>query len=64
MENFTSRYIYDMRSLIGSLQQGTAETSPAFSQMRYLGTNFKYGTATITWNREDAAKYASTFRSK
>ncbi len=64
MGKLTSRYIYDMRSLIGRLQQGTAETSPASSQMRYLDTNLKYGTATITWNREDAAKYASTFRSK
>jgi hypothetical protein len=26
--------------------------------MKYLDTNFKYGTATITWNKEDAGKYS------
>jgi hydroxyacylglutathione hydrolase len=60
MEELTSRYIYDMRTLIEKIKEGTAETAPASSQIRYLDTNFKYGTATITWNRDDAAKYENS----
>lgn len=57
-EKLTARYIYDMRTLIENMKQGTAEATPMSSQMKYLDTNFKYGTATITWNKEDAGKYS------
>jgi glyoxylase-like metal-dependent hydrolase (beta-lactamase superfamily II) len=57
-EKLTVRYIYDMRTLIEKMKNGTAEATPMPSQMKYLDTNFKYGTATITWNKEDAGKYA------
>lgn len=61
MEKLTSQYIYDMRTLIEKIKQGSAATSKSASQMPYLNTNFKYGTATITWNSEDAVKYAESF---
>ncbi|MBK7711746.1 MAG: MBL fold metallo-hydrolase [Bacteroidales bacterium] len=57
-EELTARYVYDMRTLIEKMRQGTAEATPMPSQMRYLDTNFKYGTATITWNKKDAGKYS------
>jgi hydroxyacylglutathione hydrolase len=63
-EKLTAQYVYDMRTLIEEMKQGTAEASPMSSQMKYLDTNFKYGTATITWNKEDAGKYVKTFSIK
>jgi glyoxylase-like metal-dependent hydrolase (beta-lactamase superfamily II) len=63
-EKLTASYIYDMRTLIEKMRLGTAEASPMSSQMKYLDTNFKYGTATITWNKEDAVKYSMEFGNK
>jgi glyoxylase-like metal-dependent hydrolase (beta-lactamase superfamily II) len=63
-EKLTARYVYDMRTLIEKLKLGTAEATPMASQMKYLDTNFKYGTATITWNKVDAEKFAKTFSIK
>ena len=60
----TSQYIYDMRTLITRIGEGTAELSPASSQMRFLDTNFKYGTATITWNKEAAEQYADSLKAE
>lgn len=63
-EKLTARYVYDMRTLIEKMKMGTAEATPMSSQMKYLDTNFKYGTATITWNKEDAEKFARTYSIK
>ena len=63
-EKLTAQYVYDMRTLIEKMKLRTAEATPMSSQMRYLDTNFKYGTATITWNKEDAEKFAKTFSIK
>lgn len=63
-EKLTAAYVYDMRILIEKIKQGTAEATPMSSQMKYLDTNFKYGTATITWNKEDAGKYSREFNIK
>jgi hydroxyacylglutathione hydrolase len=63
-EKLTAQYVYDMRTLIEKMKLGTAEASPMSSQMKYLDTNFKYSTATITWNKEDAGKYARKFSIK
>ena len=61
--SLASRYIYDMRTLIGRIGQGIAESEPMSSDVRpTLNANFKYGTATITWNSEDAEKYASLYK--
>jgi len=64
LEKLTAAYVYDMRTLIEKIKQGTAEATPMSSQMKYLDTNFKYGTATITWNKEDAGKYSREFNIK
>lgn len=59
-EKLTCQYILDMRTLIGRIGEGSAETSSMTASMPFLDTNFKYGTATITWNKEAAAKYAAS----
>jgi glyoxylase-like metal-dependent hydrolase (beta-lactamase superfamily II) len=63
-EKLSASYVYDMRTLIEKIKQGTSEETSVSNQFKYLDTNFKYGTATITWNKKDAAKYAGTFSSK
>lgn len=60
-EKIGSEYIYDMKTLIEKIRKGTSEEIPVSNQFKYLDTNFRYGTATITWNKADAAKYAGTF---
>lgn len=62
LENLTSQYIYDMRTLIQKMSEGTAESSPMAAARGFLDTNFKYGTATITWNKEASAKYAASLK--
>jgi glyoxylase-like metal-dependent hydrolase (beta-lactamase superfamily II) len=53
----TSQYIFDMETLIGKIGEGNAiEEKTTYN--KYLDTNFRYGTATITWNKADALKYA------
>jgi len=47
-----------MQTLIERIGKGTAEAEPTSTQIPFLDTNFKYGTATITWNREAAERYA------
>ena len=56
------RYVYDMRTLIERIGQGTAEREAVSLPLSFLDTNFKYATATITWNREAAAEYAEAVR--
>ena len=60
----TAQYIYDMRTLIEKISQGTAESNPMSPSRGFLDTNFKYGTATITWNKEAAAKYADSVKAE
>ena len=58
-----AQYIYDMQTLITEMGKGNAETEPMSSSfLKFLDTNFKYGTATITWNKEAAEKYLNTRR--
>jgi glyoxylase-like metal-dependent hydrolase (beta-lactamase superfamily II) len=64
MDKLTSRYIYDMRTLIEKIGTGEAESEPMSASSSYLNTNFKYGTATITWNKKDAAKYMESLSKK
>lgn len=62
VKDLTSQYIYDMKTLTEKLRQGTADAAAANSGRNYLDTNFKYGIATITWNKEDAAKLAGSLK--
>mgnify|MGYP000112022127 CR=1 FL=1 len=55
----TAQYIYDMQTLIQEMAKGNAKTEGMSSSfLKFLDTNFIYGTATITWNKEAAEKYA------
>ena len=58
--NLSGQYIYDMRTLIDKMRAGNAETEAMSAPMSFLDTNFKYGTATITWNKEAAEKLANS----
>jgi glyoxylase-like metal-dependent hydrolase (beta-lactamase superfamily II) len=60
----TAQHIYDMRGLIERIGQGTAEAEEISTFIPFLDTNFKYGTATITWNAEAAARYADSIRAR
>jgi glyoxylase-like metal-dependent hydrolase (beta-lactamase superfamily II) len=54
----TSQYIYDMQTLIKEMENGTAAMEAMSSFFPFLDTNFSYGTATITWNREAARRFS------
>lgn len=58
----TGQYIYDMRTLIEKIGEGVAGSEPMSPARQFMDTNFKYGTATITWNREAAEQYADSLR--
>lgn len=63
-EKLTSQYIYDMKTLIERIGSGNAETENMLAPRPFLDTNFKYETATISWNKEAAARYADSVREK
>jgi hydroxyacylglutathione hydrolase len=64
LKKLTAQYVYDMRTLIERMGRGTAESEAVSLQIPFLDTNFKYGTATITWNKAAAAKYAESARAE
>ena len=60
LDKLTAQYIYDMRTLIDKIADGTAETETSTKQaFAFLDTHFKYAGAKITWNKEAAAKFAA-----
>ena len=61
-DGLNARYIYDMRTLIGEMQKGAIQPEDMSSFISFLDANFTYGSATITWNKEAAAKFASTHK--
>lgn len=56
IEKLTFQYLDDMQTLIGQIYDGTAQSEPYSTARAYLNANFKYGMATITWNKEDSEK--------
>ena len=64
LEPLTARYVYDMETLIHRIGLGIAESEKMSAPISFLDTNFKYGKATITWNKGAAAKYAESVRAK
>lgn len=58
-EKLTAQYIFDMQTLIDKIGEGKAEEEKT-TYNKYLDTNFRYGTATITWNKADALKYSGS----
>lgn len=58
MEKLTAQYVSDMQELIKRIgEDSAAEEKTTYN--KYLDTNFRYGTATITWNKADAEKYSA-----
>ncbi len=57
LEKLTIDYIYDMDQLMNKMKEGSAVVEDVSYQFPFLNANFKYGTATITWNKEAAEKY-------
>jgi hydroxyacylglutathione hydrolase len=58
-EKLDAKYIFDMQTLITKIGEGKAEEEKV-TYNKYLDTNFRYRTATITWNKEDAMKYVQS----
>lgn len=60
----TARYVYDMRTLIEIIGQGAADTEAVSLPLSFLDTNFRYGLATITWNKAAGLRYAASVLSR
>lgn len=60
-ENLPMQYILDMRTLIQKIGQGQAAEEPVTFNP-YLNREFRYGSAIITWNKADEAKYVESLR--
>lgn len=58
-KDLDAQYVSDMKTLIEKIGQGTATEEKVNFNRSYLDTNFSYGTAVITWNKDDAEKYSS-----
>lgn len=52
-------YLRDMKQLIENIKAGTVETEPTALGRPGLDTYFRYGTACIVWNGEQAKKIAA-----
>jgi glyoxylase-like metal-dependent hydrolase (beta-lactamase superfamily II) len=59
-EELTIQYLNDMSTLIERIGTGTADIQSVSFNFPFLDTNFKYGSATITWNKEAAERYAKS----
>ena len=62
MEKLTMQYLYDMESLIERMGLGIAESEKMSVMVPFIDTNFKYRSATISWNKDAAAEYADSMR--
>ncbi len=56
------QYLDDMASLIDRIAAGVAEAVPYETFIPFLNTNFIYGSAIITWNRDAAERYVEAKR--
>lgn len=64
LDKLTAQYIFDMKTLIEKIGEGSAETEGMSAFISFLNTNFKYGTATITWNEEAASRYRESIHNQ
>ena len=60
-EELGMAYLRDMKQLIDNIGAGTAATEPCTIRPG-LDTYFRYGTACILWNAEQAQAYAASYR--
>ena len=58
LEKLDMQYLLDMSQLVDQIGRGEAAQEPYSTFMGLLDTNFKYGTAIVTWNKAQAAAYA------
>ena len=58
-EKLTVQYLYDMESLIERMELGIAETEKMPAIIPFMNTNFRFGTAAISWNKEAASEFAA-----
>lgn len=56
LEKLDIQYLRDMQTLIAQIKDGSAEWEPYSIGRMSLNANFKYGTATITWNSDYAER--------
>lgn len=54
-------YIRDMKALLNEMEAGTAATEPSNLDRPNLDTYFRHGQAIVTWNAEQAEKYARQY---
>ena len=57
-QSLDMQYLLDMSQLVDQIGRGEAAQEPYSTFMGLLDTNFKYGTAIVTWNKAQAAAYA------
>jgi hypothetical protein len=57
--NLLFQYVLDMKTLIARIKDGCAKKERVTFNP-YLNTNFRYGSAVITWNEDDAARFSGS----
>ena len=62
LEKLTVQYVYDMESLIERMGFGIADSEKMSAIVPFMDTNFKFGNAAISWNKEAADDYSSSVR--
>lgn len=59
LEKLDMQYLLDMQTLCEQMKTGEAYSEPYSSGNRMMDTNYKFGTATITWNKAGGDAYAA-----
>lgn len=60
-EEFGMDYLCDMQELLNNMEKGTAESTPSGLDHPVLDTYFRYGTAIVVWNAEQAEQYRNIY---
>ena len=58
---FGMDYLCDMQQLLNEIERGTATTTPSGLDHPVLDTYFRYGTAIVVWNAEQAEQYRNIY---
>lgn len=54
-------YLYDMQHLLNEMEKGTAQTTPSGLNHPVLDTYFRFGSAILVWNAEQAEQYRNAY---
>ena len=60
-EEFGMDYLCDMQELLNNMEKGIAESTPSGLDHPVLDTYFRYGTAIVVWNAEQAEQYRNIY---